>query len=63
MAAAREGIDRARSAGCIYHEASAQIALAQILLATEGGTVPHAEIQTALDRAEELVASIEGRCF
>jgi hypothetical protein len=59
-AAAREGIDRGRDTGSRYSEASAQIALAQILLATEGD-VPRAEIEAALDRAAELVAVIEGR--
>ncbi len=60
MVAAREGIDRARTGGCIYHEAAAQLALVQILLATDG-EVPRVEIEAALDRAEELVAAVEGR--
>jgi hypothetical protein len=59
LAAAREGIDRGRDAGPRYSEASAQIALAQILLSADGD-VPRAEIEAALDRTEELVASVEG---
>ena len=62
LAAAREGIDRGRDAGPRYSEASAQIALAQILLSADGD-LPRAEIETALDRAEELVASIEARAL
>jgi class 3 adenylate cyclase/tetratricopeptide (TPR) repeat protein len=60
LAAAREGIDLGRAGGCYYFEAHAQIALAQILLGVEP-QVPRAEIEAALDRAEELVAAIEGR--
>jgi hypothetical protein len=59
LAAAREGIDLGRAGGCYYFEAHAQIALAQVLLGVEP-QVPRAEIEAALDRAEELVASIEG---
>jgi hypothetical protein len=41
---------------------SVRIALAAALLATDRG-VPRAEIESALERAEHLVASIEGtRC-
>jgi tetratricopeptide (TPR) repeat protein len=60
LAAAHEAIDRGREGGCIYYEASAQLSLVQILLAVEGD-VPRAEIEAALDHAEELVASVEGR--
>jgi tetratricopeptide (TPR) repeat protein len=60
LAAAQEGIDRGRDGGFFYYEACAQIALAQILLTAEGD-VPRAKIEAALDRAEELVSSIEGR--
>ena len=58
LAAAREGIERGRDAGPRYSDASAQIALAQILLSD--GDLPRAEIEAALDRTEELVASVEG---
>jgi tetratricopeptide (TPR) repeat protein len=60
LAAAREGIERGRDAGPRYSDASAQIALAQILLSADGD-LPRAEIEAALDRTEELVASVEGR--
>ena len=60
LAAAHKAIDGGRDGGCRYSEASAQIALAQILLVTDGD-VPRAEIKAALDRAEELVAEVEGR--
>ena len=60
LAAAREGTERGRNGGCIYFEASAQIALAKVLIAT-GGAEARAEIEAALDRAEKLVASIEAR--
>jgi hypothetical protein len=60
MAMAREGIDLGRTSGCYYHEAQAQLALAAALLATDGA-LPRAEIESALDRAEQLVESIEGR--
>jgi hypothetical protein len=49
---------RAESFG--HWEAEAQLALARALLATDG-VVPRAEIESALDRAEPLVESIEGR--
>jgi ATP/maltotriose-dependent transcriptional regulator MalT len=59
-AAAREGIDLASAGGCHYYEAAAQLALAAALLATDG-VVPRAEIDSALERAEQLAESIEGR--
>ena len=60
LAAARDGSDRGRNGGCRYNEAAAQLALVQILLATDG-EVPRVEIEAALDRAEQLVAAVEGR--
>jgi class 3 adenylate cyclase/tetratricopeptide (TPR) repeat protein len=60
LAAAQEGINRGRDGGCPYYEACAQIALAQISLTSEGD-VPRAKIEAALDRAEKLVTSIDGR--
>jgi class 3 adenylate cyclase/tetratricopeptide (TPR) repeat protein len=60
LASAREGIERGRMGGYRYYEAGAQLALAQILLAAEGD-LPCTAIEAALNRAEELVASIEGR--
>jgi tetratricopeptide (TPR) repeat protein len=60
LAHAREGIALGSAGGCRYFEAEAQLALVWALLATDGG-VPRAEIEPALDRAESLVASIEGR--
>jgi class 3 adenylate cyclase/tetratricopeptide (TPR) repeat protein len=60
LVTAREGIERGRAGGCAYHEARAQLALAAALLATDEA-VPRAEIESALARAEELVASIEAR--
>jgi ATP/maltotriose-dependent transcriptional regulator MalT len=62
MATAREGIDLGNTGGCLYYEALAQLALAAALLVTERGG-PRAEIQSALERAERLVASIEGRAL
>ena len=59
LAAAREAVDRGRMGGARYAEAHAHLALAQILLTSEGD-IPRALIETALDRAEELVAWIEG---
>ena len=50
----------ASAGGCRYYEAHAQLALAGALLATDG-VVPRAEIESALERAEHLVESIEGR--
>ncbi len=60
LAAASEGIERGSNGGCHHGEALAWLSLAQVLLAEEGN-VPRQEIEAALDRAEELVASIEGR--
>src|SRR5262249_39973782 len=60
VATAREGIELGHTGGCYYHEAQAQLALAAALLATDG-VVPRAEIESALERAEHLVESIEGR--
>ena len=60
VATAREGIELACAGGCYYYEAQAQLALAAARLATEG-VVPRAEIGSALERAEQLVESIEAR--
>src|SRR5262249_39259084 len=60
LATAREAIELGNAGGCCYFEASAQLALARALLATDDA-VPRAEIESALARAEQLVASIEGR--
>ena len=59
---AREGIDLGSAGGCLYNEALAQLALAAALLATDG-VLPRAEIESALKRAEHLVAAIEGRAL
>ncbi len=59
VATAREGIDLGSADGCLYNEALAQLALAAGLLATDC-VVHRAEIESALERAEYLVASIEG---
>jgi hypothetical protein len=59
VATAREGIDLGSAGGCLYNEALAQLALAAALLATDG-VVRRAEIESALERAEHLAASIEG---
>ena len=59
VATAREGIDLGSAGGCLYNEALAQLALAAALLTTDC-VVPRAEIESALERAEHLVASIEG---
>jgi len=59
VAAAREGIDLGSAGGCLYNEALAQLALAAALLATDC-VVWRVEIESALERAEHLVASIEG---
>jgi len=59
VATAREGIDLGSAGGCLYNEALAQLALTAALLATDG-VVPRAEIESALERAEHLAASIEG---
>jgi len=60
LASAREAIEHASAGGCIYLEAGAQLALAKVLLAADG-SLPRAEIEAALDRAQELVDAIEGR--
>ncbi len=60
LAAAREAIELGHLGGCRYHEAQAQVALAEALLETDAG-VPQAEIETALARAEELVEAVAGR--
>jgi tetratricopeptide (TPR) repeat protein len=60
VATAREGIELARVGGCYYYEAQARLVLAAALLATDG-VVPRAEIESALERAEQLVESIAAR--
>jgi class 3 adenylate cyclase len=60
LAVARECIERGRDGGCRYWEAKAQIVLGRIMLALDGD-LPRTEIGAALERAEELVAAIEGR--
>ena len=60
LAAAREAVDRGRMGGARYAEAHAHLAMVQVQLASEED-MPGAEIEAALDRAEELVAAIEGR--
>jgi hypothetical protein len=60
LAVAREGIEIGRSGGACYWEAEAQIALARVLMATDG-EIPRAEIEAALDRADSLIAAIAGR--
>ena len=60
LVAARVAIDLAGTGGNRYPEALAQIILASALLLTEE-VVPRAEIESALDRAEELVESIAAR--
>jgi tetratricopeptide (TPR) repeat protein len=60
LAAAREAIDLASASGCRYYEAHARLVLAGALLATDG-VVFRIEIESALERAEHLVESIEGR--
>ena len=62
VATAREGIDLGNTGGCLYNEALAQLALAAALLARDC-VGPRAEIESALERAEHLVASIEGRAL
>jgi tetratricopeptide (TPR) repeat protein len=59
LVAAREAIERGSVGGNRYPEAQAQIVLAGALLAEE--TVPRTEIESALERAEELVESIAAR--
>lgn len=60
VAIAREAIALGCEGGCYYFEAHAQISLVLALLAG-AGPVPRAEIEAALDRAETLVATVEGR--
>jgi hypothetical protein len=60
VATAREAIDLASAGGCRYYEADAQVTLARALLAGDGA-LPRAEIEAALDRAEQLVESVEAR--
>jgi hypothetical protein len=57
---AHEAIDLGRAGGCRFHEAVAQLVLAAALLATDH-VVPRGEIESALECAEHLVESIEGR--
>jgi class 3 adenylate cyclase/tetratricopeptide (TPR) repeat protein len=57
MIAAREAIDLASIGGNRYPEALAHIALVGALLLTEG-EVPRAEIEFALERANDLIESI-----
>ena len=59
MATARQRIDLGSAGGCLYNEALAQLALAAGLMATDSVGL-RAEIESALERAEHLVASIEG---
>ena len=61
-ASAREAIERGREGGCDYYEAHAQVSLAQSLLAAEG-RAPADEIETALDRAQDLVEKTAGRAL
>jgi class 3 adenylate cyclase/tetratricopeptide (TPR) repeat protein len=60
LSTARDAIALALESGCRFFEALAWLARARILLATEGD-VPRAETGAALDRAEELIESIEAR--
>jgi adenylate cyclase len=60
LATAREAIDLGSAGGCRYYEAEAQLALVRALLAADAA-LPRAEIEAALERAEHLVESIEGR--
>ena len=62
VAMVREGIDLGSAGGCLYNEALAQLALAAAMLATDG-VVVRGEIESALERAEHPVASIEGRAL
>jgi len=62
LATARKGIELGRAGGCRYFEAEAQLALARALLATDGA-IPGAEIESALERAEELVESTGARAL
>jgi tetratricopeptide (TPR) repeat protein len=60
VATAREAIALGSAGGCLGFEAEAQLALARALLATEGGP-PCAEIESALERAEQLVEATGAR--
>jgi tetratricopeptide (TPR) repeat protein len=62
LATAREALALASGNGSSYFEAHAQIALASALLETDAGP-PRAEIESALERAEQLVEAIEGRAL
>jgi adenylate cyclase len=59
LATAREAIALASAGGARYHEAAAQLALARGLLAE--AAPPRAEIESALERAEQLVDSTHAR--
>lgn len=60
VATAREAAERGQSGGCYYFEAHARLSLAEALLA-DPVRVPFAEVAAALDRADEVLTSIEGR--
>jgi tetratricopeptide (TPR) repeat protein len=62
LATAREALALASGNGSSYFEAHAQIALASALLETDAGPA-RAEIESALERAEQLVEAIEGRAL
>jgi class 3 adenylate cyclase len=59
-ASSREAIARARAGGCDYYEAHAQLSLAEILLAADGRAAAGG-VETALNRAEDLVEKTAGR--
>jgi adenylate cyclase len=63
LATAREAIAVISDRGCDFFEANAQLALARVLLATDGGAQARAEIESALERAERLVAASGARVF
>jgi len=58
LAAAREAIEQAAAGGAAYFEALGQLALATALLAA-AESVPRAEVESALERSEALVESVE----
>jgi len=60
LATAREAIALASAGGCLSFEAEAQLALARGLLATVGA-LARADIEPALERAEQLVEATGGR--
>ena len=60
--AAREGIELAQAGGSRYFEVQAHIALASALLAKDAAS-SRAEIEAALERADQLVEAIEGRAL